>query len=75
MQSDGSLAPWYMAKMTIPLHELHSGGGGGAEVLLLSWQLAASIDFTPLMKINRAAVLGHRFCFFFCFGADQDELA
>ena len=29
-------------------------------MLLLSWQLAVSIDFSPLMKVPKAAVLAHR---------------
>ena len=37
-------------------------GGGGAEMLLLFWQLVASINFSPLTKIHQAAVLAHRFC-------------
>ena len=39
------------------------GGGGGQspEVLLLSWQLAESIDGSPLTKIHQAAVLAPRF--------------
>ena len=32
-------------------------------MLLLSWQLAASIDFSPLTTIHQAAVLAHRLCF------------
>ena len=41
------------------------GGGLGQspELLLLSWQLAASIDISPLTKIHQAAVLAHRFRF------------
>ena len=36
-----------------------AGGGGSLQMLLLSWQLAASSDFS----IHQAAVLAHRFCF------------
>ena len=42
----------------------HRGGGGQSpEMVLLSWQLATSIDFSPLTKIYQAAVLAYRFCF------------
>ena len=44
-----------------------SKGPGGLrqspEMLLLSRQLAASMDFSPLTKIHQAAVLAH--CFYF----------
>ena len=32
-------------------------------MMLLSWQLAASIDFSPFTKIYQVAVLAHHFCF------------
>ena len=31
-------------------------------MLLLSWQLAASINFSPFTNIHQAAVLAHHFC-------------
>ena len=33
-------------------------------MLLLSWQLAASIDFSPPTKIHQDAVLAHDLCFY-----------
>ena len=41
--------------------EKEGGGGGGSPQT--SWQLARSIDFSPLTKIHQAAVLAHRFYF------------
>ena len=38
-------------------------GGQRPQMLLLSWQLAASIDLSPLTKIPQFALLAHRFCF------------
>ena len=37
-------------------------GGQAPQMLLLSRQSAASINFAPLVKIHRTAVLAHRLC-------------
>ena len=40
-----------------PASVCSGGGGGSPHMLLLSWQWAASIHFSPLTKIHKAAVL------------------
>ena len=39
------------------------GEGQSRDMLVLPWQLPASIDFLLLMKIHQADVLDHHFCF------------
>ena len=56
------------------MHGCVWGGGGGPEMLPLSWQLAVSIDFSPLTKIHQAALLAHRFCFSVVVGGGSNTL-
>ena len=37
---------------------LRGGGGGCTQMLLLSWQLAASIDFSPFKEIHQSRCVG-----------------